>query len=315
MLRTALKTVLYQTCVDWECFVIDDGSTDDTQSALAAFKDPRVKVLRNAVNLGMNASRNLAISQAQGRFITFLDSDDLWLPRRLDLFQRRAEKSPSAGFLFSNAYLYRYDRLIGLLFSPERKLPEGVVPGHYAVGDRHLPYVTTNVAILRDAFSKWGVFKTQMKTLDTELFARFLAAGLPVAALPEPLSVRRLHGGQLTDRYAENFDEALQALDSSGAAGETREEMRQELAREVAVYLLKAGRPAEARAFLVKQLGGEGRKGALYKLTFAPRAVLALGRGLKRQWTKLRHHPVWAPPEFTEVRRLIEPLLADEPRS
>ncbi len=312
MLRTALKTVLYQTCGDWECFVVDDGSTDDTSRVLAELKDPRIKALRNASNLGMNASRNLAIGQAQGRFITFLDSDDLWLPKRLEAFLERAKRSPEAGFLFSNAYLYRFDRLIGLLFSPERKLPEGVVPGHYAVGDRHLPYVTTNVAILRDAFSKWGVFKTQMKTLDTELFARFLAAGLPVAALSEPLSVRRLHGGQLTDRYAENFDEALQALESSGAAGETKEDMRQELAREVAVYLLKAGRPAEARAFLVKQLGGEGRKGALYKLTFAPRAVLALGRGLKRQWTKLRHHPAWAPPEFTAVRRLIAPLLAEE---
>ncbi|MCX5789595.1 MAG: glycosyltransferase, partial [Elusimicrobia bacterium] len=50
MAQTALKTVLGQTFRDWECLVVDDGSTDDTAAALAAFQDPRVRVLTNEKN-------------------------------------------------------------------------------------------------------------------------------------------------------------------------------------------------------------------------------------------------------------------------
>ena len=194
MTRTALATVQWQTCGDWECWVIDDGSSDDTPRVLGNSRPTPVSGLRSPANQGMNASRNMAIARAQGEFVTFLDSDDLWLPRRLDAFRARAAKSPEAGFFFSNAWVWRFERILGPLFDPARDIPEGVVPGRYGVGDRFLPYVTTNVAIRREAFTRWGLFRTEMKTLDTELFTRFLARGLPVAALREPLLVRRIHG-------------------------------------------------------------------------------------------------------------------------
>lgn len=313
MLRSALKSVQYQTSDDWECLVVDDGSTDGTARVLAEFRgDSRIRVIRSEINQGMNASRNKAIASASGEFVTFLDSDDLWLPRRLESFRERIARDAGAGFLFSNAYLWRYGRIIGTLFDPRREIPEGAVPGHYAVGDLQLPYVTTNVAIRRDAFALWGTFKTEMRTLDTELFARFLAQGLPVAVLREPLSVRRLHGEQLTDRYVENFRESLLALASSGAPEPVRRQRREEICREVALYLLKAGRPAEARAFLQEELGARARASSLFALTFVPASLLGLARGLRRGWLMLRHHPLWAPAEIRRIGRLIEPLLSEE---
>jgi glycosyltransferase involved in cell wall biosynthesis len=315
MLRTALKTVLWQEDRDWECLVVDDGSVDDTAAVLAEFAaDPRVIALKSPKNQGMNASRNMAIERAQGRFVTFLDSDDLWLPRRLAAFRARAEKSPDAGFLFSNAYVWRFGRVVGLLFDPARPIPEGKVPGHYGVGDFALPYVTTNVAIAREAFDRFGLFKTEMKTLDTELFTRFLAGGLTVAALREPLSVRRIHGEQLTDRYVENYRESLLALNSSGASPEIRERMRKELCREVALYLVKAGRPAEARAFLESELGAEARRGRVYALTRVPAPALRAAAAARRLWLKARRHPVLADAGTRAVYRLIDPLLAAEAR-
>ncbi len=155
----------------------------------------------------MNASRNLAIQRATGRFVTFLDSDDLWLPGRLTAFRARADRSPDAAGRFSNAWGWRFGVIIGPLFDPARAIPEGTVPGHYGVGDFALPYVTTNVAIAREAFGRFGLFKTEMKTLDTELFTRFLSADFP-SRPSAPLSVRRIHGEQLTDRYVENFRES-----------------------------------------------------------------------------------------------------------
>lgn len=313
MLRTALRSVLEQTLRDWECWVVDDGSTDETQKALQEFStDPRFKTLRNPENLGMNASRNLALDRAQGRFATFLDSDDLWLPGRLEAFKLRLERSPEAGFVFSNAYLFRFGRIVGTLFEPERPIPEGHVPGHYAIGAGRLPYVTTNVSIRRDAFDRWGGFRTEMRTLDTELYARFLAKGLEVAAIHEPLAVRRLHGEQLTDRYRENFSEAMQALAASGAGPEDAARLRREVACDVALYLVKAGRPGEARAFLEETLGGEALGTAAWRLGSVPPVLLGLARILKRLYLGLRHHPALAGGAARDVLRWLEPRLKAE---
>jgi len=313
MARTALKTVQWQTCPDWECWVVDDGSTDDTQRMLAEFSsDKRIRVVTSAGNRGMNASRNDAISRAGGRFITFLDSDDLWLPQRLEAFRERAVLDPAAGFLFSNAYVWRFDRMQGLLFDPARPIPEGVVPGYYGVGDKQLPYLTTNLALRRDAFERYGLFRTEMKTLDTELFTRFLAQGLPVAVLREPLSVRRIHGAQLTDRAVENFEETIEALGSSGASPQICLEVRKRMARDTAMYLIKAGLPCEARGLLEREFGGAARTTALYGLTFVPAPALHAGRRLRQAWLILRHHPAWASKSLREIYLLIEPLLREE---
>jgi len=313
MVYTALSTVKWQSCGDWECWVVDDGSNDDTPRVLKEFQaDARIRVLRSPANQGMNASRNQAIARAQGEFVTFLDSDDLWLPRRLDAFRARAAQSPQAGLLFSNAWVWRFARILGPLFDPARTIPEGVVPGHYGVGDRFLPYVTTNVAIRREAFTRWGLFRTEMKTLDTELFTRFLTQGLPVAALREPLSVRRIHGAQLTDHALENFRESMRALAASRASEVERREVREKVVYEVAGYLLKAAQPGQARAFLLAELGAAAKKAPLYPLTFIPAPALRTARGLRRWYLLLRHYPAWAPAQIRDVHRLIAPLLARE---
>ncbi len=314
MLRSALKSVLYQTERDWECLVIDDGSTDKTQEVLARFDwEPRLRVFTSPQNWGMNHSRNLAINEAQGRYITFLDSDDLWLPARLEEFRRRLERGPEASFVFSNAYVWRFERIIGTLFDPAREIPEGKVPGHYAVGDSHLPYVTTNVAIATEAFREHGKFKTEMKTLDTELFARFLAAGLPVGVIKTPLSLRRLHGDQLTgDRHRENFRESMLALEASGASPEVRAKTRRKVACEVALYLVKAGQPKEAREFLDEALGAEAPSTAAWKLGALPSWLLIGLAAARRTFLQAKNLPFLLPEDQKAALRAVAPLLAEE---
>lgn len=315
MVRTALATLSWQDCGDWECLAVDDGSRDGSFEVLsqAAAEEPRIRVLRNERNLGMNASRNRAIAASTGRFITFLDSDDLWLPRRLSAFLELARRAPDAGYLFSNAWVLREGVLLGTLFDRRRKIPEGVVPGHFAIGDAKLPYVTTNLAISKAAFDAWGLFRTDMRTLDTELFARFLGQGLPVAATAEPLSVRRLHGEQLTDRYAENFREAMEALDGSGASEAEKEAVRRRTASEVGLYLAKACRPEEAREFLAAQLGPRGaRSSQAWKLARLPAMALRLLRWGRRAFEWARHQPLLLSAEEKSVLAKVAPLLARE---
>ncbi|MGM0444366.1 MAG: glycosyltransferase family 2 protein [Fibrobacterota bacterium] len=77
----AVDSVLSQTFTDFECIVVDDGSTDATPAVLASYGG-RIRVISRK-NSGVSAARNVGIVAARGRWIAFLDSDDYWLPEKL----------------------------------------------------------------------------------------------------------------------------------------------------------------------------------------------------------------------------------------
>jgi glycosyltransferase involved in cell wall biosynthesis len=79
MIRDAIASVLNQDFKDFELIVIDDGSTDDTPAILETF-GRAIRIVRQA-NRGVSAARNQGIALASGKLLTFLDSDDLWLPQ------------------------------------------------------------------------------------------------------------------------------------------------------------------------------------------------------------------------------------------
>lgn len=81
------KTILSvqaQTYSDWEILFVDDSSTDDTEAIIKSINDNRIKFYRNDINSGAAVSRNMALKEASGRWIAFLDSDDLWVPTKLE---------------------------------------------------------------------------------------------------------------------------------------------------------------------------------------------------------------------------------------
>jgi glycosyltransferase involved in cell wall biosynthesis len=81
-----ILSVQAQTYKDWEMIIVDDCSTDRTAEIVASFqeKDSRIKYLYNSTNKGSAFSRNLALQEAKGKWIAFLDSDDLWHPEKLE---------------------------------------------------------------------------------------------------------------------------------------------------------------------------------------------------------------------------------------
>jgi teichuronic acid biosynthesis glycosyltransferase TuaG len=83
----AIESVQGQTFERWEMIVVDDCSTDDTCSVVIEYSkfDPRIRLLRQTENGGAARARNAALAAAEGRYIAFLDSDDVWLPRKLEL--------------------------------------------------------------------------------------------------------------------------------------------------------------------------------------------------------------------------------------
>lgn len=95
-----VQSVLAQTYQNWELIIVDDCSTDDTDEVVRPYlSDSRIKYLKNEKNSGAAVSRNRALREAQGKWIAFLDSDDLWMPEKL-------EKQVS--FMKENGYHFSY---------------------------------------------------------------------------------------------------------------------------------------------------------------------------------------------------------------
>lgn len=95
----AIKSVLAQTFKDYEILVIDDGSTDDTREVLAKYRSP-VQYLYKS-NGGVSSARNYGIENARGKYIAFLDADDLWMPEKLERQVAVLESNENVGVCYA----------------------------------------------------------------------------------------------------------------------------------------------------------------------------------------------------------------------
>ena len=99
-----IQSVLSQTYTNWEMLIVDDCSTDNTDEIVAPFlSDSRIRYLKNPTNSGAALSRNYALREARGRWIAFLDSDDLWHPQKLEK-QIAFMESKGCSFSYTNYY-------------------------------------------------------------------------------------------------------------------------------------------------------------------------------------------------------------------
>ncbi len=80
----SIKSIQAQTYENWELIIVDDCSTDDSVAVIKSFNEPRIRLLQNEKNSGAALSRNCALREAKGKWIAFLDSDDVWVPEKLE---------------------------------------------------------------------------------------------------------------------------------------------------------------------------------------------------------------------------------------
>jgi glycosyltransferase involved in cell wall biosynthesis len=93
-LPRTVESVLGQTLDDLELIVVDDASTDDTQAVVDAYDDDRIQFHQHEQNQGASAARNTGIDRAEGEYVAFLDSDDVWRPTKLEKQVRTLERRP-----------------------------------------------------------------------------------------------------------------------------------------------------------------------------------------------------------------------------
>lgn len=105
---------------DLEIIVVDDGSTDGTQDAVAAIEDPRIRLIAHETNRGAAAARNTAIRASRGDFIAFLDSDDTWVAEKLAVQLALMEKAgPRHDVCCSGVSLHLLDHGVTRLVRPQ----------------------------------------------------------------------------------------------------------------------------------------------------------------------------------------------------
>jgi len=108
LLNRAVTSVLDQTFEDFEIIIVDDHSTDDTSSAVKLFSDPRIHHMLNNRTKGACGARNVGILSAKGKWVAFLDDDDVWLPEKLKFQYELAQRvDKNVGLICTDYGIYK----------------------------------------------------------------------------------------------------------------------------------------------------------------------------------------------------------------
>lgn len=201
----ALDSVLAQTFGDFELLAIDDGSSDRSVDVVMARKDPRIRLLRNASNLGLAGVRNLALGAVQGEFIAWLDADDVSLPPRLE--RQVALLDDDASLAMCGTWV----RTLGTAQPREWHYPTApdVIRARFLFDD---PFATSSVMIRRSVLGDTLRFETAYPPAeDYDLWER-VSAIHRTANVPEVLTLYRVHEMQTSRVKAESQRRAIWAI-------------------------------------------------------------------------------------------------------
>jgi glycosyltransferase involved in cell wall biosynthesis len=188
-LADAIKSVLYQSYKNYEIIFWDNQSKDKSASIYKSFRDKRLKYYYAKKHTSLYEARNLAVKKAKGKFISFLDVDDLWIKNKLSL-QIRKFNNTKVKLVYSNYYiLNQFTSLKKIAY--KKKLPEGIIL-KYLLKNYFIGICT--VVLKREIFTKYKkTFNKNYNIIgDFDLFIR-LSRNFHFASVQSPLSIYRIH--------------------------------------------------------------------------------------------------------------------------
>ena len=261
-LAEALESVRRQTFRDFEIIFWDNGSTDGSAELAKSF-GPQLRYFRGPETVPLGAARNLALAEARGRHVAFLDCDDLWRPEKLQKQVALFEANPRVGLVCTDTEIVEKGRVLSRVFAQS-------APGRGMVFAELMArqWISMSSAMLRrealesvapageagDGAPRW--FDEGLNVCEeADLFYR-VAHDWELDYIDEPLTVWRVHGGNTTFRKFGQFaDETLRILDKHrrlypGYDAEHADLvalLTRRAAFQKAVALWREGRNAEAR--------------------------------------------------------------------
>lgn len=203
----AIGSIREQTYQNWELIIVDDGSTDLTANIVKKFADldNRIKYTYQQ-NSKQGKARNLGIKKSSGEFLAFLDTDDLWLPHKLEFSLKEFEKG-DYDLLFTETYVfYNNNELVEISNLPMMNIVPGIYSGTKGLSSflsiNKIPFLT--VLVRKEVVTAVGCFNDWGLAEDYELWLNLLVAGYTIKGIKIPLALYRIHANSSTyhDRVA-----------------------------------------------------------------------------------------------------------------
>ena len=200
IVKEAINSVLAQDFTDFELIIVDDGSTDNTQDILSSYKKNIVVLMQK--NKGVSSARNRGIVSASGRFIAFLDSDDLWLSQKLSTQVDFFNANPDALICQTEEKWLRN----GIRVNPKKRHKK--LSGDIFEPSLYLCLVSPSAVMIKHSlFEKTGMFDETLPACeDYDMWLR-ISCRYPVYLIDTPLIIKRgghadqLSGSSGLDRY------------------------------------------------------------------------------------------------------------------
>jgi glycosyltransferase involved in cell wall biosynthesis len=193
-LQPAIESLLNQSFPDWELIIADDGSDTDTRSYLQSLHaPPRVKVMWLSHSGRPSVVRNAALRAARGEYVAFLDSDDLWLPRKLETQISSLARQPQRKWSYTAfALVDGAGQPKEPLHDPKRSAPSGWIMQRMLKDE--IVIALPSVVVVRQSLEQLGPFDEALVMCeDDDLWIR-LAAHSEIDGIDEPLTLIRRHG-------------------------------------------------------------------------------------------------------------------------
>ena len=199
-LAACIDSVLASGYKDWELIIVDDVSSDGSVAIAKSYeqKDARIKVYVNQTNLGDYPNRNKAASYAKGKYIKYLDADDIIYPRGLEVMVHTMEQFPKAGLGISQKVVEDVKPYPFVMQPKETFRREFLMRGVLGLGP-------TGTIIRRDVFEKLGGFTGTRYIGDTELWYK-IALAYPVVKMEDELIFWRQHDQQQIFMEQHNYN-------------------------------------------------------------------------------------------------------------
>jgi cellulose synthase/poly-beta-1,6-N-acetylglucosamine synthase-like glycosyltransferase len=210
LLAETLQSVFVQRMTDFEVIIADDGSTDHTAALLASYGE-RLRVVRQT-NRGPGAARNAGAEVAHGRYLAFLDSDDVWLSWTLDVYASIViGTTPAPVFIAGKPAVFRDP--MELKTCKEARVQAATFADYYASGDEWRWYSASSFVIRADVFRQVGGFAPAwINGEDADLAMRLGTAGVFVQVAAPATFGYRDHAGSLVSETRRTLEGVQYAL-------------------------------------------------------------------------------------------------------
>lgn len=192
-LDDTIATVLNQTYTNWELIMVDDCSTDDSVNIISKYTktDKKIRLYKNKVNSHAALTRNKGIDEAKGRYIAFLDADDLWVPTKLEK-QVSFMQEKDCAFSFTG---YEFANEKGIPTGKKVKVPETL---NYKQALRNTIIWTSTVMFDMSKLTKNETHMPNVKSEDTACWWKVLKHVDRAHGMQDILSLYRRSGGTLS---------------------------------------------------------------------------------------------------------------------